>query len=111
MSRLVFFRRFSSDIPSASNSIKPVIYRPFPYYKELEEGKKYYWCACGLSANQPFCDGAHKGTGIVPLAFIAEKKQKKLVCACKQTKTPPYCDFSHVQEIPGFVYKKITGQK
>lgn len=62
---------------------------------ELEEGKKYAWCSCGLSDNQPFCNGAHKGSGMNPIVFTAEKTETKYLCACKQTKNAPFCDGSH----------------
>lgn len=66
-----------------------------PLPVELEAGKTYYWCACGRSATQPFCDGAHKGGGMSPTAFTAEKSATAYLCTCKQTKNPPYCDGSH----------------
>ena len=66
-----------------------------PVEVSLKAGKEYYWCACGKSATQPFCDGAHKGTAIEPLAFTAEKTDKVWLCNCKRTKTPPFCDGSH----------------
>jgi CDGSH-type Zn-finger protein len=62
---------------------------------EVEAGKTYYWCACGRSANQPFCDGAHKGTGIAPVAYKAEATGKAFFCGCKHTKKEPLCDGSH----------------
>lgn len=65
-----------------------------PYALELEPGQ-YYWCACGRSANQPFCDGAHAGTGLQPLAFKLEEKRKVYLCGCKHTATPPFCDGAH----------------
>lgn len=74
---------------------KPVVADTQPMAVELEQGKTYYWCACGLSANQPFCDGSHKTTSITPTAFTAEKSAKAYLCLCKQTKNPPYCDGSH----------------
>lgn len=61
---------------------------------ELEAGE-YYWCACGKSAKQPFCDGAHKGTDISPLRFILDKKKTVPMCMCKYTEKPPYCDGAH----------------
>jgi len=62
---------------------------------ELEEGKNYAWCSCGLSENQPYCNGSHSGTSLVPKVFKAEK-EKAALCMCKQSKNPPYCDGSHM---------------
>ncbi|EGD80314.1 zinc finger CDGSH-type [Salpingoeca rosetta] len=62
---------------------------------QLEEGKTYFWCACGRSQNQPFCDGSHKGTGFEPLKFVAEKTEVRGLCQCKFTKKPPFCDGMH----------------
>ena len=61
----------------------------------LEEGKSYAWCACGLSTNQPFCDGSHKGTGYKPHVFKADKNKKAAFCMCKQTDNHPFCDGAH----------------
>ena len=66
-----------------------------PVVVELEAGKEYWWCACGRSASQPFCDGSHEGTGIEPMPFTAEKSGKAWLCQCKRTANPPYCDGSH----------------
>lgn len=73
----------------------PVIARRAPYAVEVEEGKKYFWCACGRSANQPFCDGSHKGSGFTPVAFTAEESKRLFFCGCKHTKNAPLCDGSH----------------
>ena len=73
----------------------PVIVQKSPYGQAVEAGKTYYWCACGLSTNQPFCSGAHKDTGIAPIAFVAETTSTVWLCGCKQTKSPPFCDGSH----------------
>lgn len=62
---------------------------------ELEAGKNYAWCSCGLSETQPLCDGKHKGTGMTPIVFKAEKKETKYLCSCKATKNAPFCDGSH----------------
>ena len=62
---------------------------------EVEEGKSYYWCSCGKSSKQPFCDGSHKGTGFSPLVYKAEQSKKDFFCTCKQTKDQPLCDGSH----------------
>jgi len=66
-----------------------------PYQVELEEGKLYFWCACGKSSTQPFCDGAHKDTDIEPIRFKAETSGTFNICGCKQTDEHPYCDGSH----------------
>lgn len=61
----------------------------------LEKDKKYYWCSCGRSKSQPFCDGSHHGTEFVPLEFTAEKDGEAYLCQCKLSSTPPFCDGSH----------------
>jgi CDGSH-type Zn-finger protein len=68
-----------------------------PYKVKLEEGKTYYWCTCGLSQNQPFCDGRHKQaqTDKKSLPFQEFAQKEVWLCGCKQTKTPPFCDGSH----------------
>ena len=60
----------------------------------LEPGT-YYWCTCGQSKNQPFCDGSHEGTEFEPLAFEISEPQEVALCQCKSTGTPPFCDGSH----------------
>ena len=62
---------------------------------EVEDGKSYFWCACGRSAKQPFCDGSHKGTEFTPLKVQADAAKKVFFCCCKQTRNPPYCDGTH----------------
>ena len=59
------------------------------------EGKSYYWCTCGLSAKQPFCDGSHKDTTFKPLPYKADQTKKVFFCTCKLTNDPPMCDGSH----------------
>ena len=59
------------------------------------QGKTYFWCTCGTSSKQPFCDGSHKGTDFIPLKFAADQSKKVFFCNCKQTADPPICDGSH----------------
>jgi CDGSH-type Zn-finger protein len=66
-----------------------------PIMVEVEEGKTYWWCACGRSQTQPFCDGSHKGTGLAPMEYKAEKGGETWFCRCKQTGNRPLCDGSH----------------
>ena len=61
----------------------------------VEEGKRYFWCTCGRSEKQPFCDGSHRDTDFLPLVWTADKTEEKLFCACKQTRAQPFCDGSH----------------
>jgi CDGSH-type Zn-finger protein len=73
----------------------PVIAQKGPYSVAVEAGKAYFWCACGRSASQPFCDGSHKGTGFTPLKYEAAKSETVYFCGCKHTATPCMCDGSH----------------
>ncbi len=66
-----------------------------PVAVDVKVGQEYYWCACGRSSNQPFCDGGHEGTTFLPMLFITEKDETKYFCTCKQTNTPPFCDGTH----------------
>ncbi len=66
-----------------------------PYAVEVEQGKTYYWCACGKSNNQPYCDGSHQGSEFQPIAFEAEKSDTVYLCGCKKTGNGPFCDGSH----------------
>ncbi len=73
---------------------QPVIADKKPAVMELEPGT-YYWCSCGKSKNQSFCDGSHKGSEFTPVAFEVTEKKSVAVCNCKHTSNPPYCDGSH----------------
>ena len=67
-----------------------------PVTVSLEAGKQIYWCACGRSKTQPFCDGSHRGTGISPLAYTPDESEEATLCQCKGTRNRPFCDGSHV---------------
>jgi len=69
-----------------------------PIAVEVEAGKSYFWCSCGQSKSQPFCDGSHKGTEFEPLKFKVTEKKTYSLGGCKKTKNPPYCDGSHNKE-------------
>jgi CDGSH-type Zn-finger protein len=66
-----------------------------PYRVAVEAGRKYFWCACGRSATQPFCDGSHAGTGVTPVLLQATADEELWFCGCKATSGPPFCDGSH----------------
>lgn len=76
---------------------EPKIARKKSFHADVEEGRTYWWCACGLSEKQPYCDSSHKGTGFSPVKFTAEASKKVFLCGCKHTKTPPFCDGTHRQ--------------
>lgn len=66
-----------------------------PYPVDVEAGKTYFWCACGQSSKQPFCDGSHKDTSFSPVKWTAEDSKKVFFCGCKATGNDPLCDGSH----------------
>lgn len=74
---------------------QPDIPQKAPYAVDVETGKKYFWCACGRSKSQPFCDGSHKGTAFTPVEYKAEKSEKVWFCGCKHTANKPLCDGTH----------------
>lgn len=80
----------TDNIPSA-----PVVAQKAPYGVDVEAGKTYYWCACGLSAKQPFCDGSHKGGDHSPMAHVPDKSSKVWFCGCKASANKPLCDGNH----------------
>ncbi|UWQ63633.1 CDGSH iron-sulfur domain-containing protein [Leisingera caerulea] len=73
----------------------PEIARKAPFPVEVTEGKTYFWCACGKSSRQPFCDGSHKDTGFEPVKYKAEKDGKVFFCGCKHSGKKPLCDGTH----------------
>ena len=74
---------------------KAVVAQKSPYEVPVEAGRNYFWCACGRSQKQPFCDGSHKGTGFSPLAHTAVQSEKLFFCGCKATGKVPFCDGRH----------------
>ncbi len=73
----------------------PIVAQKGPYQVELREGQAYFFCTCGRSQRQPFCDGAHKDTGLAPLRFQAPHSGTFNLCGCKSTDDAPFCDGSH----------------
>ena len=73
---------------------KPIISEKSPVMLTMEPGD-YFWCACGRSSNQPFCDGSHRGTGLFPLKVRIEEKKDVWWCRCKQSENKPFCDGTH----------------
>jgi CDGSH-type Zn-finger protein len=84
-----------------SDKEKPVIAGLRSIKLETEPGT-YFWCVCGHSKKQPFCDGSHRVTSFVPLVVKIDEKKLVKWCSCKHTKTPPFCDHSH-RELPGYL--------
>ena len=74
---------------------EPTIAQKSPIAVAVEVGKSYYWCSCGKSASQPFCDGAHKGSEFTPVKFEATETKTVHFCACKHSANPVLCDGTH----------------
>lgn len=74
---------------------EPTIVQKSPMPVNAEAGTTYYWCSCGQSKAQPFCDGSHKGSEFAPVAYKAEKDGPVYFCACKHSKNGALCDGSH----------------
>jgi len=75
--------------------VEPIPAQKSPYGVTVTAGQEYWWCACGRSKSQPFCDGSHRGTGLAPLPWTAAETTTAWFCGCKATKGRPFCDGSH----------------
>jgi CDGSH-type Zn-finger protein len=74
---------------------EPKVAQKSSYPVDVEAGKSYYWCACGLSASQPFCDGSHQGSGFTPVKYEAAESKTVRFCGCKHSANPAICDGTH----------------
>ena len=79
---------------SENSNDEPVVADTKPVILDIEPGT-YYWCSCGRSKKQPYCDGSHKGTSFSPQKIEIKEKRKIALCTCKHTKNAPLCDGSH----------------
>ena len=73
----------------------PTIGQKAPFPIEVEEGRTYWWCACGMSEKQPFCDGTHKGSAFAPTQYVAAASGRVWFCGCKHSAKAPLCDGRH----------------
>lgn len=74
---------------------EPTIAQRSPFRHEVIPGKSYWWCACGRSRRQPFCDGSHKGTEFSPVQYDATETKTVFFCGCKHSGSKPFCDGTH----------------
>jgi CDGSH-type Zn-finger protein len=86
----------AGDPPAAETPLEPVVAKRGPFVCSVNTGT-LWWCSCGRSQAQPFCDGAHQGTGFEPLAFGITEDRRVALCGCKRTQNPPFCDGSHTR--------------
>uniref|UniRef100_UPI00358E36D3 CDGSH iron-sulfur domain-containing protein 3, mitochondrial n=1 Tax=Myxine glutinosa TaxID=7769 RepID=UPI00358E36D3 len=94
------FCNFFGDSTAPEGCRKSRVAKKEPYMVTCDAGKSYFWCACGFSKKQPFCDGSHRqsGTGIKFLKFTVPETKTVPLCGCKQTSKAPYCDGTHRSE-------------
>ncbi|HZL42260.1 MAG TPA: CDGSH iron-sulfur domain-containing protein [Verrucomicrobiae bacterium] len=94
-SRYCFHGRLSVSMGHSTLPMsEPFIFQKFPIVQKVEPGM-YYWCSCGLSKSQPFCDGSHKGTGLKSKQVEITEVKTVAWCACKHSSTMPFCDGTH----------------
>ena len=84
----------SDNQESDSCEQKPVIAEKMPAVMKLESGE-YWWCSCGKSSKQPFCDGSHKGTSFQPKKVVLEEEKNVALCNCKHSANGAFCDGAH----------------
>jgi len=77
------------------SSTLPRVASKYPMRVQVEEGKTYYWCACGMSEAQPFCDGSHVSTDFLPVSYTADATEAIGFCCCKRSNKGPICDGTH----------------
>jgi CDGSH-type Zn-finger protein len=83
--------------PKKTEKMEPKIAQKAPCAIDVEAGKNYYWCSCGQSNNQPFCDGSHKGTEFAPMKVSPAESGKVYFCGCKHSNNKPFCDGAHAK--------------
>ena len=76
---------------------QPIVAQKSPFPVAVEAGKTYWWCACGKSQGQPFCDGSHKGSGFAPVQFKADADKTLYFCGCKASSNGAFCDGTHAK--------------
>lgn len=79
--------------------VSPVRASDTPFAVQVEQGKSYFWCACGRSQSQPFCDWSHKGSTFTPIKYSATESQEVYFCGCKGSANKPLCDGSHKRPV------------
>jgi CDGSH-type Zn-finger protein/mannose-6-phosphate isomerase-like protein (cupin superfamily) len=87
---------------SGGGTDRPTVASRKGFYYEIKAGKRYLWCSCGRSKQQPFCDGSHAGTAFLPIPFKAERDEEVIFCGCKHTGTGPFCDGAHSNLAGGY---------
>jgi len=87
--------KFPGGSPILERSYMSVCAKQSPYQVDVVAGKPYFWCSCGISKKQPFCDGSHKGSNFKPVQYISDEHKTISFCGCKQSKNGGICDGSH----------------